>query len=113
MSDGDFAGPFKSNPLHGWLRVILWLIPISFTVPGAALMFLGRYLGLNDAIITGTGYFSFFFCLIGAGWCDFKLAGPGWKESFTAAGSAVFYTFCQLILVTIIFIILLASGILQ
>jgi hypothetical protein len=98
------------NPIYSWLRVILWLVPFSFLIPSTAVFIAGRYLGLNDTISILLASSSFALFLTGAGWCDFKLADKGWKNSFNLPGSVGFYILCQVILVIIIFYTLLVTG---
>ena len=111
MSEEKPAEPFPINPVYSSLRIILWLVPVSFLIPGAVVMFVGQYLGLNETLAGLLGNSSSFLFLVGAGWCDYKLAAPGWKESFSWIGSVAFYIFCQVILVTIIYITLIAIGV--
>ena len=107
MSEENPTEHFPINPLHSWLRVMLWVIPTGFVFSSAALGVAGqRYLGLDQTIATVVAWSSFFLCLIGAGWSDFKIAGPGWKGVFSMVGSVVLYVICQMIFVTIILCLL-------
>lgn len=113
MSEDSPTEQFPANPILSWLRIILWLIPISFLIPAAAIMLTGRYLGLTQTITSILACSSSALLLIGAGWCDFRLASQGWKESFNIIGSIAFYVFCQVVLVTATSSILIGSGILD
>lgn len=88
---------------------MLWLLPAGFILSSTALAVVGRgYLGLGEAATGTLGFSSFFLCLIGSAWSDFKIAGPGWKAVFSMAGSMALYVVCQLILAPIILMLCFA-----
>ncbi|RYD47144.1 MAG: hypothetical protein EOP85_06045 [Verrucomicrobiaceae bacterium] len=113
MTENNPTEQFPANPILPWLRIILWLIPVSFLIPSAAIGLAGLKLGWNPTITGILALSSTALLLVGAGWCDFKLASQNWKESFNLIGSIAFYVFCQVVLVTMISAILISSGILD
>ena len=92
--------PLPRNPIHPWLRVLLWILPAGFLVMSVGgLSALSNNVPISEAAVISASALLNVLFLIGAGWCDYKLSPPGRKNRRSVGMAISLFFLSQLFLV--------------